>query len=172
MRRIITATVQNSSGVLNRVTGLLSRRGFNIESITVGETEIEGISKITFVVDVEEAQKIEQLTKQLHKQIDVLKVNDITDTNKVARELCLIKVVATPQSRSEINGIVEPFRARILDISKDSLIVEVTGKPDKIEAIIDLLTPYGIKELSRTGITAFTRGEQQKQVSDYQTLIV
>src|SRR5690625_7107315 len=86
MRRIITATVQNSSGVLNRVTGLLSRRGFNIESITVGETEIEGISKITFVVDVEEAQKIEQLTKQLHKQIDVLKVNDITDTNKVARD--------------------------------------------------------------------------------------
>ncbi|SOC37891.1 acetolactate synthase small subunit [Salinicoccus kekensis] len=172
MRRIITATVQNSSGVLNRVTGLLSRRGFNIESITVGGTEQEGISKITFVVEVEEERKVEQLTKQLHKQIDVLKVNDITHHNKVARELCLIKVVATPQSRSEISGIVEPFRARILDISKNSLIVEVTGKPDKVEALIDLLTPYGIKELSRTGITAFTRGTQSKQISDYQTLIV
>src|SRR5699024_3398858 len=133
MRRIITATVQNSSCVVHPVTALLSGRVVLIDSITVGKSVTEGIAQMTLLMDVDEGQKIEQLTKHVHKQIDVLKVNDITDTNKVARELCLIKVVATPQSRSEINGIVEPFRARILDISKDSLIVEVTGKPDKIE---------------------------------------
>lgn len=169
MRRVITATVQNSSGVLNRITGMLSKRGFNIESITVGHTEMEGISKMTFVIEIEDETKIEQLTKQLNKQIDVLKVNDITDKKKVARELALIKVGATGQGRSEIYSIIDPFRARVLDVSKDSLIVEVTGKTDKVDALVDLLTPYGIKELTRTGITAFTRGNQQ-QVQDFRAL--
>ncbi|GGC79900.1 acetolactate synthase, small subunit [Thalassobacillus cyri] len=165
MRRIVTATVQNRSGVLNRVTGLLAKRQFNIESISVGRTEAEGISKMTFVVDVEDERKLEQLTKQLNKQIDVLKVSDITDKAIVASELALIRVVSNAQIRNEIQGIIEPFRASIIDISKDSLTVQVTGKHEKIEALIDLLRPYGIKELARTGLTAFLRG-QQPQVAE------
>lgn len=160
MKRIITATVQNRSGVLNRVTGLMHKRQFNIESISVGRTEKEGISKMTFVVDVPDYQKLEQLTKQLNKQIDVLKVTDLSDKAIVARELALIKVVSNPQVRNEIQGIIEPFRASVIDVSKDSLSVQVTGKSDKIEAFIDLLRPYGIKEIARTGITAFPRGHQ------------
>ncbi|GAA0501252.1 acetolactate synthase small subunit [Virgibacillus sp. MSP4-1] len=160
MRRIITATVQNRSGVLNRVTGLLHKRQFNIESISVGRTETEGISKMTFVVEVPDYQKLEQMIKQLHKQIDVLKVSDITDKAIVARELALIKVVSNSQIRSEIQGIIEPFRASIIDVSRDSLTVQVTGKTEKIEALIELLRPYGIKELARTGLTAFLRGHQ------------
>lgn len=166
MKRIITLTVQDRSGVLNRVTGLLLRRQFNIDSISVGQTEIEGISKMTLVVEVEDEQKLEQVTKQLNKQIDVLKVSDITDKAVVARELALIRVTSSPQIRGEINGIIEPFRASIIDVSRDSLAIEVTGKPDKIEAVIDLLRPYGIKEISRTGLTAFIRG-QQPQSNEY-----
>lgn len=168
MKRIITATVQNRSGVLNRVTGLLQRRQFNIESISVGPTESDGISKMTLVVEVEDSQKLEQLTKQLNKQIDVLKVSDITDKAIVARELALIKVSSSGQLRNEINGIIEPFRASIIDVSKDSLAIQVTGRPEKIEALIELLRPYGIKELSRTGLTAFLRGHQP-QVAELNT---
>ena len=160
MKRIITLTVQDRSGVLNRVTGLLQRRQFNIESISVGKTETEGISKMTLVVEVEDDQRLEQVTKQLNKQIDVLKVSDITDKAIVARELALIKVASSSQLRSEINGIIDPFRATIIDVSKDSLAVQITGKPEKIDAMIDLLKPYGIKELARTGLTAFLRGHQ------------
>src|SRR5699024_7030199 len=160
MRRIITATVQNRSGVLNRITGMLQRRQFNIESISVGETEIPGISKMTLVVDVSDSAKAEQLTKQLNKQIDVIKVSDITDKAIVARELALIKVASTAQLTNEIQGLVTPFRASIIDISKDSITIQVTGKQDKIEALISLLRPYGIKEIARTGVTAFLRGHQ------------
>ena len=166
MKRIITAVVQNRSGVLNRVTGLMHKRQFNIESISVGRTETEGVSKMTFVVDVADHQKLEQLTKQLNKQIDVLKVTDISDKAIVARELALIKVVSNAQLRNEIQGIIEPFRASIIDVSKDSLSVQVTGKPDKIEALIDLLRPYGIKDIARTGLTAFARGNQP-QVTEF-----
>lgn len=160
MKRIITATVQNRSGVLNRITSMLQRRQFNIESISVGETEVPGISKMTFVVEVSDDQKAEQLTKQLNKQIDVIKVQDITDSAIVARELALIKVASTPQLTLEIQGLITPFRASIIDISKDSLTIEVVGKPDKIDALISLLRPYGIKELSKTGVTALLRGSQ------------
>ncbi|WP_085522297.1 acetolactate synthase small subunit [Tuberibacillus sp. Marseille-P3662] len=165
MKRIVIATVQNRSGVLNRVTGLLAKRQFNIESISVGRTETEGVSKMTFVVDVDDDQKIEQLTKQLNKQVDVLKVSDITDKAIVARELVLVKVLSNAQTRYEINGIIEPFRASIIDVSRESLTIQVTGSPDKIEAIIELLRPYGIKEMSRTGLNAFLRGNQ-RQVTD------
>ena len=147
MKRIVTATVHNRSGVLNRVTGLLAKRQFNIESISVGRTETEGVSKMTFVVEVEDDRKLEQLTKQLNKQIDVLKVSDITDKAIVARELAMVKVISNPQIRSEIQGIIEPFRASIIDVSKESVTVQVTGKSDKVDALIDLLRPYGIKEL-------------------------
>lgn len=160
MKRIITLTVQDRSGVLNRVTGLLQRRQFNISSISVGPTETEGVSKMTLVVEVEDEQRLEQVTKQLNKQIDVLKVSDITDKAIVVRELALIKVASSAQLRSEINGIIDPFRALIIDVSKDSLAVQITGRPDKIDALIELLRPYGIKEIARTGLTAFQRGHQ------------
>ncbi|MFC4387233.1 acetolactate synthase small subunit [Gracilibacillus marinus] len=160
MKRIITATVRNRSGVLNRVTSLLQRRQFNIESISVGRTETEGMSKMTFVVDVEDYQKLEQVTKQLNKQIDVIKVSDISEKAIVARELALIKIVSNSQLRGEIQGIIDPFRASIIDISKDSISIQVTGKPEKIEALIELLKPFGIKELARTGVTALVRSQQ------------
>lgn len=160
MKRIITITVQNRSGVLNRVTGMMHRRQFNIDSISVGETETPGISKMTLVVDVSDARKVEQLTKQLNKQIDVIKVSDITDKSIVARELTLIKVNSTPQLSNEIQGLITPFRATVIDISKDSITVQVTGKPGKTDALVALLRPYGIKEIAKTGVTAFIRGHQ------------
>jgi acetolactate synthase-1/3 small subunit len=161
MKRIVTAKVNNQSGVMNRVTGLFSKRHFNIESITVGHTETQGISKMTFVVHVDTKNDIEQLLKQLNKQIDVLKVSDITDQQIVARELALIKVMAPPQTRSELTGLIEPFRAGVIDVSRESVTVQVTGDSEKVEALIDLLRPYGIKELARTGITAFPRASQR-----------
>lgn len=160
MKRIITMTVLNRPGVLNRITNLFSKRNYNIESITVGHSETEGISRITVVVNVDNDRIIEQITKQLNKQIDVIKVNDITDQSIVARELALIKVMVTPSTRSEINALIEPFRASIVDIGKDSVVIQITGESEKIEAFIELVRPYGIKELSRTGITAFQRGTQ------------
>jgi len=166
MKRIITATVQNRGGVLNRITGMLHKRQFNIESISVGGSETEGISKMTFVIEVSDNQNLEQLTKQLNKQIDVIKVSDITDKAIVARELALIKVTGSGQLRSEIQGIIAPFRASIIDVSKESLTIQVTGKPDKVEALIVLLRPYGIKELTKTGVTSFLRGQQPKQVTE------
>lgn len=165
MKRIVTARVNNQAGVLNRVTGLFSKRHFNIESITVGHTETSGISKMTFVVHVENKDSIEQLMKQLNKQIDVIKVSDITDQAIVARELALIKVVANPQTRSELVVLIEPFRAAVIDVSPENITIQVTGDSGKVEALIDLLKPYGIKELTRTGLTAFLRGTQ-KQVAD------
>ncbi|MGC4376213.1 acetolactate synthase small subunit [Fictibacillus sp. Mic-4] len=165
MRRIVTATVYNRSGVLHRLTGLLTKRNFNIESISVGPTDEPNISKITLIVHVSDDTKVEQLVKQMHKQIDILKVSDITNFSVVARELALIKVMSTPETRSEITVLIEPFRASIIDVSLDSITIEVTGDGDKIEALIELLRPYGIKDLSRTGVTAFTRGIQ-KPVSD------
>jgi len=163
MKRVITVTVINQSGVLNRVTGLLMKRQFNIESITVGHTEIAGRSKMTFIVNVEDERKIEQLVKQLQKQIDVLKVNDITDKAIVMRELALVKVISPPHVRSEMNSIIEPFRATVIDTGKNVVTYQVIGNPEKIEAFIDLLRPYGIKELTRTGATAFVRETQKVQ---------
>jgi|SRR5690625_203774 len=160
MKRIITARVRNRSGVLNRITGLLQRRQFNIESISVGRTEQEGISKITFIVDVVDFQKLEQITKQLNKQIDVIKVADITDKAVVARELALIQITSNAELRSEIQGIIDPFRASVIDVSRDTISIQVTGNSEKVEALIELLKPYGIKDLARTGVTALLRGQQ------------
>ncbi|MGM7636268.1 acetolactate synthase small subunit [Bacillus sp. Hm123] len=165
MKRIVTVTVLNQSGVLNRITGLFTKRQFNIESITVGPTETDGISKMTVIVHVEDERTIEQVLKQLNKQIDVLKVTDITDLAIVSRELALIKVMTTPQTRAEINVIIEPFRATIIDVARDSVTIQVVGNFEKIESMIELLRPYGIKDLSRTGQTALTRGSQ-KQVTE------
>jgi acetolactate synthase-1/3 small subunit len=161
MKRIISLTVMNRPGVLNRITNLFSKRNYNIESISVGHTETEGISRITCVLQVDNDRIIEQITKQLNKQIDILKVQDITEQSIVARELALIKVLATPQTRNEIYTLIEPFRASIIDVSKDSLSIQITGESEKIEAFIELIKPYGIKELARTGTTAFPRGTQR-----------
>src|SRR5690625_1394094 len=155
MQRIITLTVRNRSGVLNRVTGMLHRRQFNIESISVGATETKGVSKMTLVVDITDPRKIEQITKQLNKQIDVIKVSDITDSAIVARELALIKVTSSPQINNEIQSLIQPFRASVIDISKGSITIQVTGKPNKTDALITLLRPYAIKKLSKTSVTAF-----------------
>lgn len=160
MKRIITATVNNISGVLNRVTGMLARRNYNIESITVGHTENPTISRMTFVIIVDNKRSIEQVIKQLNKQVDVLKVSDITDELIVSRELALIKVFANAQQRGELAALINPFRGSILDVGKESITVEITGDQQKVEALIDLLHPYGIKELARTGITAFKRGHK------------
>lgn len=161
MKRVITVTVINQSGVLNRVTGLLMKRQFNIESITVGHTEQPNFSKMTFVVHIEDESKIEQLIKQVSKQIDVLKVNDITEKAIVLRELALIKVVSPPNLRMEMNAIVEPFRPQVVDTSKNVVTYEVIGHPEKIDAFIELIRPYGIKELTRTGATAAVREAQK-----------
>lgn len=161
MRRVITVTVINQSGVLNRVTGLLMKRQFNIESITVGHTEQPNFSKMTLVVNVDEERKAEQLIKQLSKQIDVLKVNDITDKSIVLRELALIKVISPPNLRLEMNAIVEPFRPQVIDTSKNVVTYQVVGHPEKIDAFIELIRPYGIKELTRTGATASVREAQK-----------
>lgn len=158
MRRTITALVNNTSGVLNRITGLLSRRNFNIESITVGVTENPAVSRMTFVVVVDHDRNIEQVLKHLNKQVDVLKVKDITDEPIVARELALVKVSANAQQRAEIAAVINPFRASIIDVARDNMTVQVTGDQQKVEALIDLIRPYGIQELARTGVTAFNRG--------------
>ncbi|CAM3456350.1 acetolactate synthase small subunit [Bacillus sp. ISL-47] len=161
MKRVICLTVMNRPGVLNRITNLFSKRNFNIESISVGLSEHEGMSRITCVVHVEDDRASEQITKQLNKQIDVIKVTDITDQSIVARELALIKVQAVPYTRNEIYSLIEPFRASVIDVSKDSMTIQITGESDKVEAFIDLIKPYGIKELARTGTTAFPRGTQR-----------
>ncbi|WP_373426159.1 acetolactate synthase small subunit [Paenibacillus radicibacter] len=153
----ISILVNNQPGVLQRVSGLFGRRGFNIESITVGESEEIGLSRMVIVTEGDD-KTLEQISKQLYKLIDVIKVIDLSASPMVARELGLIKVSADPQARPEIIGIVETFRASIVDIGPSSLIVQVVGDSEKIDAMIELLRPYGIKELSRTGATAMIRG--------------
>lgn len=160
MKRVITLTVVNRPGVLNRITNLFSKRNYNIESITVGHSEVEGVSRITCVVNVDNDRIIEQITKQLNKQIDVIKVTDISEQSIVSRELALIKVLATPQTRNEIYALIEPFRASVIDVGKESLTIQITGESEKIEAFIELIKPYGIKELARTGAAAFPRATQ------------
>lgn len=160
IKRIISLTVLNQPGVLNRITNLFSKRNYNIDSISVGPTENEGVSRITCVVQVENESIIEQITKQLNKQIDVLKVIDITDQSIVSRELALVKVQTLANNRHEIYSLIEPFRGSIIDVSKDSIVIQITGETEKIEAFIELVKPFGIKELARTGTTAFPRGMQ------------
>lgn len=156
-KHTLVALVEDKPGVLNRVASLFRRRGFNIESIAVGHTEMTGLSRMTIVVDGT-AAAVEQVRKQLDKLINVVKVSDITDEGTVARELALIKVRATPATRSEIIQIVDIFRANIVDVAPGSLVVEVTGDEDKLDSLFRLLKGFGIKEIARTGRIAMTRG--------------
>ena len=149
--------MEDKPGVLNRVASLFRRRGFNIDSIAVGHSEAAGMSRMTIVVDGPTAM-VEQVRKQLDKVIDVVKVSDITGQALIARELALIKVKTTPASRSEVMQIVDIFRAKIVDVSSDSVAVEVTGDEDKVNSLFNLLRPFGIKEITRTGRIAMARG--------------
>ncbi|TXK85249.1 acetolactate synthase small subunit [Paenibacillus sp. N3.4] len=156
-KHTVSVLVNNQPGVLQRVSGLFGRRGFNIESITVGESEEIGLSRMVIVTTGDD-NTLEQISKQLYKLIDVIKVIDLSSNPMVARELALIKVNAEPTMRPEILGIVETFRAAVVDIGPTSIIVQVVGDSDKIDAMVELLRPYGIRELSRTGVTAMIRG--------------
>ena len=156
-RHTIVALVEDKPGVLNQMASLFRRRGFNIESIVVGHSELPNLSRMTIVVDGSTAM-VEQVRKQLDKVINVVKVSDITGDNVVARELALIKVKATSATRSEIIGIVDIFRANIVDVASDSLTIETTGDEEKISSLFNLLRGFGIKEIARTGQIAMARG--------------
>ena len=156
-KHTLAITVENRPGVLTRVATLFRRRGYNIESLAVGATENPSIARMTIVV-IGDDKIIEQVSKQLYKLIDVIKVIDITEERLVERELILIKVKADPSVRSDIVQLVEIFRARIVDIGKNTLIIEATGDAGKMEAIEDSLKPFGILELVRTGKIAIVRG--------------
>ncbi|EPY12490.1 acetolactate synthase, small subunit [Paenibacillus sp. cl6col] len=157
-KHTIAVIVNDQPGVLQRVSGLFGRRGFNIESITVGASEEQGLSRMVIVTTGDD-HMLEQIEKQLYKIVDVIKVLNLSSQPMVARELALIKVKAEPHVRPEILGVVETFRASIVDIGPSTLMVQVVGESQKIEAMIQLLEPYGIREVSRTGVTALIRGQ-------------
>lgn len=156
-KHTMVALVADRPGVLNRMASLFRRRGFNIDSITEGHSEIPNLSRMTIVVDGT-ATMVEQVRKQLDKIVDVIKVTDITGPDIIARELALFKVKAAPANRSEIMQIVDIFRAGIVDVSQNSVIVEATGDEEKIDSLYELLRGFGIKEMARTGRVALSRG--------------
>lgn len=157
-KHTISAWVNDQPGVLQRISALFGRRGFNIDSITVGNSEEPGLSRMIIVTTGDE-QTVDQIEKQLIKLIDVIKVDHLNSSEMVARELCFIKVRVEPSRRPEILGVVNTFRASVIDIGPNSLIVQVVGELYKIEAMVELLKPYGILELTRTGATAMRRGD-------------
>ncbi|HHU69344.1 MAG TPA: acetolactate synthase small subunit [Thermoanaerobacterales bacterium] len=165
VKHTLSVLVENNPGVLSRVAGLFSRRGFNIESLAVGTTERPDISRMTIVVDGDN-YIVEQVSKQLNKLVDVIKVTDIDANDSVSRELVLIKVDADPSVRTEIVQIVEIFRANIVDVGKNTMIIELTGDKGKVNAMEELLAPFGIKELVRTGIIALNRGSKPHKTND------
>ena len=156
MKHTLSVLVEDEAGVLSRISGLFARRGFNIESLAVGPAEQMGISRITMVVPGDD-RIIEQLTKQLYKLINVLKVQDITEIPCVERELMLLKVNATSSNRSEIIELAQIFRARVVDVAEESLTLEVVGDPGKMVAIVQVLQKFGLREIARTGKIALTR---------------
>ena len=157
MRHVLSALVQNQPGVLAHVSGMLASRGFNIDSLAVGETEDANLSRMTFVVTGDDAE-LEQVRKQLDKIVTVVKVHDISSENFVERDLMLIKVKAPSEKRTEIVLLVEMFRGRVVDVSQNDMMIEISGTESKIEAFIDLMRPSGIVELARTGRIALVRG--------------
>lgn len=156
MKHTLSVLVEDEAGVLTRIAGLFARRGFNIESLAVGPAEQMGVSRITMVVPGD-TQSIEQLTKQLYKLINVLKVQDITTTPCVERELMLMKVNANTANRTEILELAQIFRARVVDVAEDSLTIEVVGDPGKMVAIVQVLSKFGIREIARTGKISLPR---------------
>ncbi|GKT07954.1 acetolactate synthase small subunit [Desulforhabdus sp. TSK] len=159
MKHTLAVLVENSPGVLARVAGLFSRRGFNIESLTVGRTESNDVSRMTIVVEGDD-RLIEQVSKQLHKLIDIIKISDISEDEYVDRDLVMIKVTADPSQRVEIMQMAGVFRARVVDLGRKTMTLECTGNEGKINAFEESLRPYGIKELVRTGKVAMLRGSK------------
>ncbi|ADG79461.1 acetolactate synthase small subunit [Tsukamurella tyrosinosolvens] len=153
----LSVLVEDRPGVLARVSSLFSRRGFNIESLAVGGTELKGVSRMTIVVTVDELP-LEQVTKQLNKLVSVLKIVEQDSTTSVARELMLIKVRADATSRGQVTDTVDLFRAKIVDVSPDSVTIEATGTPDKLDALLAVLDPFGIREIAQSGVIALGRG--------------
>jgi acetolactate synthase-1/3 small subunit len=156
-RFVVSALVQNHPGVLSRISGLFSRRGFNIESLSVGETLDPSVSRMT-VSALGDEEILEQLARQLEKLEDVLSILRLEPGSGVFRELVLVKVKATPETRGDIVNIARIFRARIVDVSRREMVLEITGERPKIDGLLDLLAPYGIPEIARTGLTALQRG--------------
>jgi len=156
-KHTFVAYVEDKPGVLNRVASLFRRRNFNIESLTVGHTEQNGVSRMTIVVDADDltARRIEA---NLYKLVNVLRVDDVTDNAAVVRDLALIKVAVTPANRSEVIQLADVFRARVVDVDNESLIIEITGTEDKIEKLVDVMRSFGIIEMVQTGIVAMSRG--------------
>ncbi len=166
MRHVISVLVENKFGVLAKIAGLFSGRGFNIDSLCVGETMDPTISRMTIVTRGDD-RILEQVNKQLNRLVDVIKVQDFTDKAFVDRELMLVKVKAPQQQRAQVLEVVDIFRAKIVDVNPETLSIEVTGDPGKIKAILDLLEPFGIEELVRTGRVAIARGALSlKEVED------
>ena len=155
----LSVLVENRPGVLARISGLVARRGYNIESLAVGPTERPELSRITLQVGVENAQFLEQITKQLNKLVEVLKIVELEEAS-VRRELVLIKLKADPSTRSQIIEIVQLFRGKTVDVQNESLTIEATGSPDKLEALLEMLKPYGVRELVQSGLVALGRGSK------------
>ena len=158
-RHTLSVLVENKSGVLARVSALFSRRSFNIESLAVGPTENPDLSRMTIVVDAD-TQPLEQITKQLNKLIEVIKIVELDPSSSVQRELLLVKVAADRQSRSHILETVQLFRAKVVDVAPDAVTIEVTGTSDKLEAFLRVLEPFGIRELVQSGLVAVGRGSR------------
>ena len=156
---VLSLLVEDKPGLLTRVAGLFARRGFNIESLAVGTSEVEGLSRITVVVDVEELP-LEQVTKQLNKLINVIKIVELDPTQSVQREHLLIKVRVDNTTRSQVLEAVNLFRARVVDVATDALVIEVTGDSGKTQALLKVLEPYGIKEMAQSGLLAIGRGSK------------
>lgn len=167
VQHTLSVLVENKPGVLARVAGLFSRRGFNIHSLAVGPTEVDVVSRMTIVVDAAD-QPLEQVTKQLNKLVNVIKIVELEDDQAVQRELQLVKVAATGATRGEIIEIAEVFRSKVVDVDVDSITIEATGSHEKLEAMIRLLAPHGIRELVRSGVVALGRGG--KSISEGRTL--
>lgn len=159
MEHVISVLVENKFGVLARISGLFSARGFNIDSLAVGETDDPTVSRMTIVAEGNETT-LEQITKQLHKLIDVIKVQDITNQDYIDRELMLVKVNAGKKDRAELIQIVDTFKAKIIDVNPESLTIEIAGEQSKIDAIMELLAPFGIREIVRTGRIAMARKKE------------
>ncbi|HSH81410.1 MAG TPA: acetolactate synthase small subunit [Herpetosiphonaceae bacterium] len=166
MKHTLVALMEDKPGVLNRVVSLFRRRNFNIDSLAVGHTETPSISRMTIVVDSENTL-VEQVSKQLYRLIEVLKVSDVTEDPHVARELVLVKVHAPAARRGDISSLAEVFGASIADVAHDSLMLELTASPDKIESFVELVRPFGIKEMVRTGRVAMVRGTPTHAADTY-----
>lgn len=159
MRRVLTCLLSNNPGVLNRFTGTLTRRQVNIDSISISQVGDKSASRVTAVIYLDDTAAAKQLVAQLNKQIDVLEIHDITEQPHIERELALIRVNAATNKRAELFAMVQPFRADVVDVALDSLMIQITGSREKVNALLRVVQPYGVTQVVRTGVAGFTRAE-------------